>query len=300
MPSRLVEVNGRQYVFSPEDQPPLGGRLWALVRARVIDELTGRPPLTAITLEADVTGASTRVASDGLVGVVGIPHHIFPALAMRNYTVALTVQVNGYVSRRAAVVISTDQRTIAAPAPALNATVMTLSDTARLGTGEILLVGPPGPTLTAVQIRAMGPGANQITFAPALPRGYVLGDPIVPLVPSDFNPTDLGNLELHRQPTVIYGRAVQANAVAFTPLTGASIAVTGIWRTPPPANMTIAADLPNIVSLQPPLYAGRTAGIGRLRSRNLHAVPDTPPRRSGFWRLLLRVRILCACQTGSA
>jgi hypothetical protein len=276
MPRRLVEVNGRPYDFSPDDQPPLGGRLWALVRARVIDELTGQPPASAITLVSDLPGASPRVANDGLVGVVGIPHHVFPPLAMRNYTVRLTVQANGYVSRRAAVVIPTDQRAIAAPAPAPQATVMTLNDTARLTTGEILLVGPPGPALTAVQIRALGPGANQVTCAPALPREYDIGDPVVPVVPSDFAPTDLGGLALHRQPTVIYGRAVQANAGASTPLAGATIATTGIWRTPPPANMAVAADAPNIVSLQPPLYVDRAAGIGRLRGRSLPAVPDIP------------------------
>jgi hypothetical protein len=195
---------------------------------------------------------------------------------MRNYTVRLTVQAHGYVSRRAAVVISTDQRVIAAPAPAPKDTVMTLNDTVRLAIGEILLVGPPGPTLTAVQIRAIGPGPNQVTCAPELPHGYVLGDPVVPVVPSDFAPTDVGDLALHRQPTVIYGRAVQANAVASTPLAGATIAVTGIWRTPPPANMAVLADSPNIVSLQPPLYADRTAGIGRLRGMSLPAVLDIP------------------------
>jgi hypothetical protein len=276
MPRRRVEVQGRSYVFSPDDQPPLGGRLWALVRAQLIDELTGQPPVSRITLEADLPGASTHVANDGLVGVLGIPHHVFPPLALRDYRVQLTVQANGYVSRRPAVVISIDQRAIGDPPPAKHATVITLNDVARLSTGEVLLVGPPGPTLTTVQIRALGPGPNQVTFAPALPREYHIGDPVVAVVPSDFTPTDLGHVALHRQPTVIYGRAVQANAGASTPLAGATIAVTGIWRTPPPANLAVPADPPNVVFLQPPLYTDRGAGSGRLQGRNLPAVPDPP------------------------
>ena len=78
MPRRVVEVDGRTYVFSPDDQPPLGGRLWALVRARLIDEMTGQPPAGPITLVSDMSFASPRVASDGIVGLIGIPQQSFP------------------------------------------------------------------------------------------------------------------------------------------------------------------------------------------------------------------------------
>jgi hypothetical protein len=272
MPRRVVEVDGGTYVFSPDDQPPSGGRLWALVRARLIDEMTGQPPAGPITLASDMSFASPHVASDGIVGLVGIPQHVFPTLARQNYAVRLTVQAPSYLPRQAVVAIPNDQRTIVAPAPALHATVITLNNTDRLSVGETLLIRPAGPHLSAVTIRALGPGANQVTFAPALSQVYAIGDSVVPVVPDDFTPTDLGDLALHREPLVIYGRTVRANSNTTTPLTGATVRVTGIWRTPPPANMSVPPDPPHLVSLQPPLYVARAATVGGLRRRDLPPV----------------------------
>ena len=69
--------------------------------------------------------------------------------------------------------------------------------------------------------------------------------------------------------TVITGRTVQANSNTTTPLAGATVSVTGIWRTPPPANMDVPADPPNLVSLRPPLYADRAVVTGHLQPRDL-------------------------------
>lgn len=97
MSRRVVTVNSKAYVFSSDDQPPLGQRFWAIVRARVIDELTGQPPTSAITIESDTLSVVPRVANDGLVGLVGIPHQVFPALTAQNYGVLLRVKATGYV-----------------------------------------------------------------------------------------------------------------------------------------------------------------------------------------------------------
>lgn len=90
--------------------------------------------------------------------------------------------------------------------------------------------------------------------------------------PQTFTPPALVNLLLHREPVVITGRVVRANGGATVPLAGATITFTGIWRTPPPANLAIPADPPNLVSLAPPLSAERTTAAGHLRGRNLPPV----------------------------
>ena len=95
MPRRIVAVNSKTYVLATDDPPPLGGRTWALLRARVIDELTGEPLASEITLASDMVFASPRVTSDGLVGLVGVPYQVFPSLARQQYTVRLTVRAAG-------------------------------------------------------------------------------------------------------------------------------------------------------------------------------------------------------------
>jgi hypothetical protein len=291
MPRQIIEVEGRTYLLSMDDQLPSGGRLWALVRAHLIDELTGHPPATPITLVSDMPFTAPRVVGDGVVGLVGIPQHVFPPLAAQNYTVHLTVQAPGYLQRRAEVIIPNDQRAIAAPAPVLHATVITLNNTARLSAGETLLIRPAGPHSSAVKIRGLGPGANQVTFTPELSHVYAVGDPVLPVIPDDFAVSDLGDLMLHREPLVIYGRTVRASSNTTIPLAGAMVAVTGIWRRPPPANMSVPPAPPHLVSLQPPLYADRVATVGELRRRALLPVvgddksllEDVPQGANPIW-----------------
>src|SRR5262249_53799643 len=76
------------------------------------------------------------------------------------------------------------------------------------------------------------------------------------------------NVELHREPVMISGRTVRQNG-AGSPLAGAQVTVTGIWRTAPPANMVVAPDPPNIVYLQPSLYQDRAATTQSLLPRDL-------------------------------
>jgi hypothetical protein len=198
---RVETVNSKVYVFSPDDPQPLGQRFWAIVRARVIDELTGQPPLSAITIESDALHIVPRMASDGLVGLVGIPQQVFPALATQNYALMLKVNAVGYIPRKTSFPILKDSN-----------------------------------------------------------------------FPSNYTPPPPAELALHRKPTVLAGRVVRASGNTTMPLSGAVVRVTGVWRKPPPANMAIASDPPNLVSLQPPLYSGRGAIAGQLRLRNLPAI----------------------------
>lgn len=201
MSRRIVQTSQRSYLFSPDDSVPLGGRLWAVVKMSVRDELTGQPPTGLITVQVKQRGLRPRVAGDGMVVVTGIPQRDFSMLDANPYPVNLTIAAEGYVTREVEVQLLTDP--------------------------------------------------NFLT---------------------NFTPPPLVNLLLHREPVVIAGRVVRANGSGTVPVAGATVNFTGIWRTPPPANLVVPADPPNLVSLSPPLYAERTAATGHLRRRNLPAV----------------------------
>src|ERR1044072_3017565 len=162
---RIVEANNRMYLFSPDDPPPLGARLWGMVKVRMIDELTGEPPDSIATVSALERNLFSRFTSDGIGGLVGIPQQVFPDLATTNRSVHLTVSANGYLP--------------------LDDTVDFLADA---------------------------------TF------------------PTTFSPPPSRTLALHREPTVITGRTVRNNGGAVPiAVTGATVNVTGIWRTAPAA-----------------------------------------------------------------
>lgn len=65
MARRVVNAGQLTYLFSPDDPPSLGERIWALVRAKVLDELTGRPPEVAFDLENDLPEHRLGLAGTG-------------------------------------------------------------------------------------------------------------------------------------------------------------------------------------------------------------------------------------------
>jgi hypothetical protein len=89
-----------------------------------------------------------------------------------------------------------------------------------------------------------------------------------PSFPTIFAPQQI-DVALHREPVFISGRTVRVVGNVTVPLPGTQISVTGIWRTPPPANVAVAADPPNLVSIQPPLYSDRALLTQFLRRRDL-------------------------------
>jgi hypothetical protein len=89
--------------------------------------------------------------------------------------------------------------------------------------------------------------------------------------PNTFSPPPFEDIFLHRKPTIIRGRTIRANGGSMIPVPGATVRVSGIWQTPPPANASVPPSAPNVVSLLPPLYADRQVGTGHLGLRNLTA-----------------------------
>ena len=94
---RVVEANSQTYLFSPDDSSPLGARMQAIVKLRVIDEITRRAPDSNIVIETPERRLSARVASDGICGFVGIPQQVFPALRTAPDSVEFTISADRYV-----------------------------------------------------------------------------------------------------------------------------------------------------------------------------------------------------------
>src|SRR5215510_5679553 len=103
MSRRIIQLGSRAILFSPDDPIPPIRRLQAVVRIRVTDELTGRPPESPLSLEVQEHRLLPRVASGGLVGLVGVPQEVFPGLKTQDYFLHLTVRADGYVAREVVV-----------------------------------------------------------------------------------------------------------------------------------------------------------------------------------------------------
>jgi len=117
--------------------------------------------------------------------------------------------------------------------------------------------------------------------------------------PISFVPFDLGDMALHRLPTEISGRVVVDNGITATAVVGAALSLTGLWHTPPPANLVVAPDPPDLVSLNPGIYFDRAAAGSQVQGLNFLGAPgpdkqlirDAPAGQS---RLSLSDRVLIA------
>jgi hypothetical protein len=89
--------------------------------------------------------------------------------------------------------------------------------------------------------------------------------------PDAFQSIDLGDVPMHRLPTVVRGRVVQSGTMPRTPLTGVTARLDGVWHTFPAADVDplTVIEASNIASATPGLYARRTAGTDILRQRTM-------------------------------
>jgi hypothetical protein len=87
--------------------------------------------------------------------------------------------------------------------------------------------------------------------------------------PDAFSLAQIGDVALHRTPIILRGRTVRRTSGGITPVAGATVRITGIWRTLPTANVVVPPSPANLVSLTPGLYANRNAGSGAVRTVTL-------------------------------
>lgn len=193
-------------MFSPDDTPPLSARVWGFVRARLINDVTNEPVGGNILVGSDLPRSSPRVSTDGLIGLAAIPRDVFPTLASRNYMLMLSVTAAGYIPRTVSVAIRNDQRMTRAPFPQAGQSVITMNDVTRLQPGETLMIGNPlthpGSQFETVQVATVDLAQNRVTTRGPLvnPHDVIGAEPVIPVVPTDFSATDIGDIRLVPQP----------------------------------------------------------------------------------------------------
>lgn len=202
MALETYNANDIDYTVSPEPELPIGLRPQAVIRGRLLDEMTNQPSVGAISIDSSYAGISPRVGSGGLVGFAAIPARAFPELKNAPVSVPVNLLANGYL-----------------------------------------------PLLRNVPI------LQDVNF------------------PSSFSIGDMGDLLLHRLPTVISGRVLLNTGTAATAIAGATITLTGVWRSLPPANLVVAPTPPDLVSLNPGIYADRSAAGSQVQGLKFLGVP---------------------------
>ncbi len=161
-----------------------------------------------------------------------------------------------------------DELTGAPPDNQINLTVLEQGYTPRVADGGLAgLVGVPTQVVPALNGKDYFVNLT-ITARNYLTRHHNQRIPQDLNFPTGFVPKEV-EIELHREPVAIFGRALGVISGQTQPLTGAQITITGIWRTAPPANVSVAPDPPNIVYLQTPLSLDRSATTQSLRPRDL-------------------------------
>jgi hypothetical protein len=110
---RTVEVSG-QFVTVAVDHDPIARRRWVVLRGRLVDELTGRPPAAPIVATTDTPGLKAHVGSGGVFGVGGVASGVVPDFVPPNPPGAVNIEVN-YVVRVAGYLRIDDTRTVALP-----------------------------------------------------------------------------------------------------------------------------------------------------------------------------------------
>ncbi len=91
--------------------------------------------------------------------------------------------------------------------------------------------------------------------------------------PGVFTPLDLGAINLHRLPTMIAGRVAVNTGIAQQAIAGATVTLTGVWRTPPPATMVVPPGPPDLVSLQPEMYFNRPVAGTQIQGLKFLGAP---------------------------
>jgi hypothetical protein len=246
MARRDVPVDGTTVTISPLEAPSAGGRHGTLLRVALLDETTGRAPLSRVTARLthpSTAAASVRVVHEGLIGVAGRTSPAFSPLLATMGRIDLDIEAARFTRRQLSVSFACALRTLSAAA---STDVLALDSSAALRAGQRLLISTAdGARMEYGTIVALGPGTNEVTLERAVDSPYPAGGRVQPL-PADQS------LELHREPIVIAGRVLKKTGAKNLPLAAAGVRVSKIWRQLPPAGTIVGPEPPVAGGVPPP------------------------------------------------
>jgi hypothetical protein len=111
-------------------------------------------------------------------------------------------------------------------------------------------------------------GIRSDAYVPEARRETIAAQPGFPLT---FDPLEIGDVPLHTRAVTIEGRVVEDDGVTRTPVAGAAVEITELWRTPP-TMLVDPVEPPNLVAIAAPLYARRGSLLGDVRQREMTPV----------------------------
>ncbi|MEO8654583.1 MAG: hypothetical protein ABI409_10715, partial [Ramlibacter sp.] len=96
MARRQVALDAALVWIADDDRPLPELGWWAVLRARVVDEITGAPPNVPMRVATDTAACRPRMAPDGVCGLVARPRDAATALTVPG-ALRATVHVDGYL-----------------------------------------------------------------------------------------------------------------------------------------------------------------------------------------------------------
>ena len=268
---RQVTVDDRVVWIADDDRPLPELRWWAVLRTRVIDEITETPPNVPLRLTSDTAACRPRMAPDGVCGLVARPRDASTALTVPG-ALRATVHADGYLPQVLDGAIDRARRQLPAGAAA-GATSLLVAppDTAarpqfRPGRGGVL----PRPLPTRAEpftVQAHPAGAvplNQVPLAEPVDTARAINARVagVPIV--------LADQRLHRtEPARVRGRALRQLAPGSAPIPApaARIGIRGVWWTQREVAANSTPPHPTrLVSFAAPLAFEHAAGTSLERA----------------------------------
>jgi hypothetical protein len=232
--TRTVRNGLIDYLVADDDPLPADLGWWAVLRTRVVDEITGEPPLNPVSIVSDTRGCLPRVAGDGVCGLVARPRTVSRQLLAAGELTA-EIRTDGYLPRSLTAAIDATRRA-------------TTSTTA--GDGQLTIApSEPAPRSQFLPGRgvllqapvANAPDAFGLTDDPVLPpaaNSVPLVQPVADTRPGPGPwriagvPIALPDQPLHRaEPAAVRGQALR-QPLAGAPLQsapGTQLGLTGVW-----------------------------------------------------------------------
>lgn len=254
MPRRVEVHAGTRYTIAEDGTAPMDLLPWAVLRTRVIDELTLAPPLTRVSLVSTLRGARAKIADSGVCGLVARPRDVAGDLVRPNgFTAEVTAP--GYLSRDLTPAIEAARRTLTTAAAAQMLDVLPadpLGEQFSPGRGVIIERIAP-PAVDQEQFTTVVP-----TSPPPIATDVPLADTVAPARPGATRvtgvPMVLPDQRLHRDASLrIRGRVQRRTGPAtLVPAVGADVGILGIWLDYP-SSVTGAPASPDFCYIEPAL-----------------------------------------------
>ncbi len=126
MTRRRVVDGGIEYTVSPDGPRVAESLWWAVLRTRVLDELTGAPPLAPLRITTATPGCRPHAGPDGLCGLTARPAEASTALVGAGKLTA-TIEAEGYLPLALDAAIDAARYRATLPGPAATTRLLTIA-----------------------------------------------------------------------------------------------------------------------------------------------------------------------------